>query len=146
MNNFDQKNHEEQSSKILACLFNLYRVDHKHSSIDSVFNRLKYFNNEKKHGNSRPNNQSDHRCYYCNTLFYKCHHRNFRDSTISSCRDICFDKFNQLLSTIRTLRTKDLPIEKRIKSQQLTKYKSNGCIYRVKQIINKKETLWRLSA
>lgn len=70
MNNFEEKNHEEQSSKIPARLFNLYYVDNRCSSIGSVFVKLKNYKNEKEHGNSRPNNQSDNRCYHYNSLFY----------------------------------------------------------------------------
>lgn len=70
MNNFDKKNHEEQSGKIPARLFNLYCVDNRHCSIGSVFVKLKDFKNEKEHGNSRQDNQSDNRCYHYNSLFY----------------------------------------------------------------------------
>lgn len=119
MNNFDKKNHEEQSGKIPARLFKLYCVDNRHSSIGSVYVKLKNYNNEKEHGNSRPNNQNVNRCYHYNTLFHERNNRNIRDCAFSSWRGICADKLNQLLSNIRTLRSENLPTEKRIKSQQL---------------------------
>jgi len=119
MNNFDEKNHEEQSSKIPARLFNLYCVDNRHSSIGSVFVKLKNYNNEKEHGNGRPYYQSDNRCNHCNTLFYEHYHRNFGNCAFGSCWCICAYKFNQFLPTLRTLRTENMRNEKSRESQQL---------------------------
>jgi hypothetical protein len=146
MGNFDKKNHEEQSSKIPARLFNLYCIDSRHSSIGSVSVKIKDFNNENEHGKRRPYYQSDNRCNHCNTLFYQHYHRNFGNCAFGSCRGICTDKLNQFLSPLRTLRAENMRDKKNSKSRQRTKYISNGCSYVIKQIRSAQETLWRFSA
>jgi len=128
MDNFDEKNHEEQSSKIPTRLLDMPCTDSRHSSTGSVFVNLKTYNNEKEHGKGRPNYQSDNRCNHCNTLFYKRYFRNFWNRAFGPCRNICADKLNQLLSTLRTFWTENMPNEKSRKSHQLTIYKNNGGI------------------
>lgn len=115
MNNFVKKNHEEQSSKILARLFALHCINNGFSFIGSVFVKLKN-NYEKKHGNGRPNYQSDNRCDHFNTLFYERCYRNIGASTFGSCRGVCAYKLNQFLSTLCALWPEDMSYEKGIKN------------------------------
>ena len=140
MNNLDKKNYEEQGSKVPARLFDLHCAGNRHSSAGSVFVKLKTYNNEKEHGNGRPGYQSDNRCNYRNTLFYRYSNWNFGHCTLGSGRSICAYKFNQLLSALCTFRTENMSNEKRRKAQQLTKYKSKGGFSWVRQVRNTEKT------
>lgn len=93
---FGKKNHEEQNGKI----------PYGRCSADSVFVKLKTYENEKEHGKHRPGDQDSRRCNYCDTLLYEHIDRDFGHHPAGAGRCIPAHEYFQLLSALCSIRAK----------------------------------------